>query len=166
MKEIKLGGKKGAGMVALVDDEEFERVNKYKWRLDINGKNKYALSNIYINNKKTTIRLHRFIFNLNKNIKCIDHINHNGLDCRKINLRVCSYSQNQGNRMPTIGCTSKFKGVYWDKSRNKWLCEITPNKKKKHIGRFENEIDAAKAYDEKAREVYGEFAYTNFNIGR
>lgn len=112
----------------------------------IDGKSKYQES-----------YLHRLITNAPKGLQ-VDHINGNRLDNRKINLRICSSSDNSKNRPKNKG---NYKGVYLDKLRNKWIAQITKNYKCYHIGSFEKEIEAALAYNEKAKELHGEFAYLN-----
>ncbi len=94
--------------------------------------------------------------------KHIDHRNRNGLDNRKKNLRGCTRSQNYANCPAPKTNKSGFKGVRWDKTRNKWKAEISLNDKNLHIGRFLNIEDAIRAYDRKAIELFGEFAYLNF----
>ena len=90
-----------------------------------------------------------------------DHINHNCLDNRISNLRKCNSSQNNCNKPPRI-VTSKYKGVGWNKEMKKWRSRIRINNKEYYLGHFDCEIEAAKAYDTKALELHGEFAYTNF----
>ena len=86
----------------------------------------------------------------------VDHKNGDPLDNRRKNLRVCTHRQNCQGRRPNKNCLSKYKGVSWFKG--KWTAMIN----QKYLGRFDNEINAAKAYDEKAKELYGEYAYINF----
>ncbi len=93
---------------------------------------------------------------------CIDHINGNGLDCRRCNLRYCTISENNANRMSRKGSSSQFKGVTYDKSRGRWNAAIEIDGKSKAIGRFLNETDAAKAYDAEAYKKYGQYARLNF----
>jgi hypothetical protein len=107
------------------------------------------------------LSMHRMVVNAPKGL-FVDHINHNGLDNRKANLRICTNLQNLRNKRPKTGCTSEYKGVHWCKGRNKFRANIYLNKKAIHLGYFHDEIAAAKAYDEKARELFGEFAYLNF----
>ena len=95
-----------------------------------------------------------------------DHKNGNGLDNQKHNLRTCSQAQNNRNAKKRENCSSKYKGVYWDKKNKKWRARIYLNKKEICLGRYKNEIDAAKAYDEKAKELFGEFAQPNGCTGR
>ncbi len=91
-----------------------------------------------------------------------DHRNHNGLDNRLSNLRLCTSSQNARNQQARAGCTSKFKGVCWHKKDRKWQARITCNGNRMHLGSLDNEIDGAVTYDDKAIELFGEFAYLNF----
>src|SRR5690606_31440543 len=112
--------------------------------------------------------LHRYLFNLesgtihNKSKIFVDHINGNKLDNRRENLRLCDNEKNQQNRFKTTG-KSKYKGVIWDKSHNAWLVRIQPeNEKRKYIGLYRDELEAAKAYNDAAIKIFGEFA--NINI--
>jgi len=93
--------------------------------------------------------------------KAVDHINHNILDNRKSNLRLCTIQKNSFNRRKT-GQTSKYKGIYFDKSHSKFKSQIKFNKKTYNLGRYYSEIEAARAYDAKAKELFKEFACLNF----
>lgn len=93
----------------------------------------------------------------------IDHINGDPFDNRFCNLRQATQSQNNMNRRSETGANSKYKGVCWDKSRNKFVAYITINRKRKHIGRFDSELDAARAHDEAAQDLHGVFCRLNFN---
>ena len=154
VKEIKLANNKG---VALVDDEDYERLNEYKWNL---AKPYYASTNIYINNERTMKRMHLLILDGIKG-KEIDHIDGNGLNNQKNNLRLVNRSQNCMNRNKRKNCSSKYKGVSWDKNEKKWRVHICINKKIKYLGRFENEIKAANAYNKAAKELFNEYANLN-----
>lgn len=148
------------GRVALVDDEDFDRVNQFKWYASNHKHTWYAQRNRMINGKKSTQRLHSFIL---PGVKQIDHENRNGLDCQKHNLRPATFAQNHANSIKRKGkCSSKFKGVCWDKRGQQWLAYITVDKKFVHIGYFLQETDAALAYDKKAVDVFGKFARLNF----
>lgn len=106
--------------------------------------------------------MHREIIHIPEHLVC-DHINRNGLDNRKANLRPATVSQNLCNRTKTKAKTrSKYKGLEWDKTQRKWRARIQLNGRKIHLGSFANEIDAAKAYDKKARDLFGQFACLNF----
>jgi hypothetical protein len=94
--------------------------------------------------------------------KVVDHENHNGLDNSRSNLRLASRSQNCYNRKKKTGVRSRYKGVSYVKGRKKWRVYISYNGQRIHLGYFDNEIDAAKAYDEAAKLYHGKFAVLNF----
>jgi hypothetical protein len=104
--------------------------------------------------------MHREILNASDGMEC-DHINHNGLDNRKVNLRLCTHQQNCFNKKPQPNNTSKYKGVAWNDESKKWQASIMHNGRKIHIGYYDYEADAAIAYDDYAAELFGEFAYLN-----
>lgn len=151
------------GKFAIVDDDMFDYLNQWKWHITRNHSNIfYARRNVKVNNEWTGILMHRQILNLEPSDKRrTDHENHNGFDNRRCNIRICTQSQNIANSRPHKG-TSQYKGVCWFKRVKKWTAYIKCNNKKIHLGYFNNEIDAAKAYDIKAKELFGEFANTNF----
>jgi len=157
---IKVSNKK----FAIVDDSDFEKLNKFKWYLNTG----YAVTAKYVkgsgrkNQKQIRILMHRLIINCKKG-EIIDHINGNKLDNRKVNLRICNFSENIRNSSKRKNCISRFKGV--SKLNKKWRCRLTLNYKEIHIGTFENEIQAAMAYDISSRDLYGEFAKLNFPNG-
>jgi len=91
----------------------------------------------------------------------VDHIDRNGLNNKRSNLRICTPRQNSYNRIGKE-TPSKYKGVRWKKSRNRWVAQIKHYNKAMQVGSFDNQIDAAKAYDKKAKELFKEFAYLNF----
>ena len=92
----------------------------------------------------------------------VDHINGDRLDNRRFNLRLCTNQQNQMNKTKRVGSSSRFKGVYFQKTSRKWVAAIQKDRKLKHIGLFSDELDAARAYDAAAKEAFGEFAWLNF----
>jgi hypothetical protein len=141
------------GKFAIVDDDDYIRVIESSWCISTTGYPKATI-------KQSQVLLHRFIMNPPSNV-AIDHKNNNKLDNRKCNLRFCTQKQNVHNQGKTRG-VSKYKGVTWDKSRSKWKSQIACDYEHYNIGRFDKEIDAAKAYDIKAKEMFGEFAYLNF----
>jgi len=150
MKQIPLTHDK----VALVDDEDFDKVTIYKWYALKIRHYWYACSN---SNKKL-IYMHRLILNAPQGYD-VDHRNRNGLDNRKQNLRICTKIQNQYNSRPQAKRkTSHYKGLWFDKKNNKWVVRV----KNKYIGSYSDEDEAARIYDKKAKKVYGEFAYMNF----
>ena len=159
-EEIKKTGAKliplTQGKFAIVDAEDYDRLSKYKWCANKSRRSYYAVRS----NGQRQIRMHRMITSAPKGL-FVDHINHNGLDNRKTNLRLCTESQNNLNRRP-YGKTSRYKGVSRHKKTNRYLAAICYQGKRFHLGTFRDEVDAAKAYDKKARELFGQFAYLNF----
>ena len=146
------------GKWAIVDADDYERVSMYRWLAVEDGRCWYAKT---LRRDGMRISMHRLILDAPKGL-FVDHIDHDGLNNRKSNLRLCTRKQNRRNRRPKPGCTSKYKGVHWCKGRNKFRANIYLNKKAIHLGYFHDEIAAAKAYDKKAKELFGEFAYLNF----
>jgi len=151
------------GKVTLVDNEDYDRISSYMWHASrIRRKNKnniwYATRRIRKDGKQVTEMLHRFILNPPDEL-VVDHINRNGLDNRRANLRVCTHAQNMCNSYISGG-TSVYKGVSLCES-GKWRAGITTNKRRMIIGIYENELDAARAYNEAAKKYHGEFAYLN-----
>ncbi len=146
------------GKYAIVDAEDFERLSSYKWCAVKGRRNWYAKT---LRRNGMPLAMHRLILGARKGL-VVDHIDHNGLNNRKRNLRLCTRRQNNHNQRPHAGKTSRYKGVYWKKSANKFVAQIHIQGKKIWLGYFTDEIEAAKAYDKKAAEFYGEFAYLNF----
>lgn len=150
------------GKVALVDDEDFERLSQFKWCAYTGGCNYYAMTNIRKKDgKRTSLQMHRFIMSVFDSKTIIDHINGNGLDNRKDNLRICTQAENTRNRSKSLNNTSGFKGVYWHKYDKKWHAQIIINYKKIHLGIFTCKIEAAQAYNQAAIKYHGEFAQLN-----
>jgi hypothetical protein len=139
------------GKIAIVDDCEFERLNRFKWWAIRTRAKWYAVRE---QNRKR-MWMHREILGTNAES---DHINGDGLDNRRINLRSCSHAQNCRNRR-TFSSKSGFKGVY--KSRNKWIAQLQPFRNRKYLGTFPTKEEAAIAYNQAAKETYGDFALLN-----
>ena len=159
MKQIPLT----QGKYAIVDNADYEWLNQWKWCAEKIGNIYYAVRTIKINGKNIPQLMHRLILGLIKGDgKLTDHHNHNGLDNRLENLRICNNSQNHHNQLPQKDCISKYKGVGWFKRDKKWCARICMNRKHYHIGYFDTETKAAKAYDKKALELFGEYACINF----
>lgn len=141
------------GLFCTIDEEDFSRLSKHSWCASYTGFGWYARAKI----KGKMVYMHRVIMNAKKN-QIVDHINGDTLDNRKENLRFVTASQNIQNSMGYKG-SSKYKGVHYD--RNKWRADIQKDKKRIRIGRYDSEIEAARAYDQKAIELFGEFAKIN-----
>ncbi len=155
IKEIELS----QGKVAIIDSEDFYIVNKYKWSYRVSNGRKYCASNTKEKGKSTTLHLARLIMNCPKGMT-VDHINHDTLDNRKCNLRICTQAENSRNTRPRNG-TSRYKGVHKLKHYDKWRVAITVNRVKYHIGYFATQEEAALAYNKAALKYHGKFAYLN-----
>lgn len=160
MKEIQLSkqGKHKGKYVTLVDDEDFEYLNQFNWYVMKHGNTFYAARCVPFNGKQIINMMHGTLLNS----KGIDHVDLNGLNNQKSNLRFCTQSQNNMNRGKKKNAASKYKGVYFDKNARKWRADIRINSKPIYLGLFDSEIKAAKAYNRKAKELFKEFA--NLNI--
>lgn len=133
------------------------------WSIRRSGQGKeqfYVASTDRVDGKIVNRKLHRMVMNAPYGVQ-VDHINGDTLDNRRCNLRLCSHAENQHNKNSQAG-TSKYKGVYLYKRDKKWRAMIAKNKKNIHLGYFNDEIQAAHAYDEAARQLFGEFARLNF----
>jgi len=162
MKKIFLSGKNGEGKYAIVDNDDFEKVSRLSWwyskgyachtqhiKVDDNGKQ-----------IQKTIWMHRLIAGTPDGL-FTDHINTDRLDNRKSNLRVVTLAQNNCNLPLRKTNKSGFKGVYWDKTRSKWFAYIRHNKVMYALGRYDNKIDAALAYNRSAIKLHKEYARLN-----
>lgn len=159
MKEIRVGKK----FVALVDDEDFERLAKLKW-CHSKGKNTYyAVTDILHPDDpryRRCISMQRLVMGDPEGF-LVDHKDGNGMNCQKRNLRVVSNAQNSMNSGPRNG--KKYKGTSFDKAKQKWRAQIiVGGKRPPWSGYFETEEAAARAYDRLAIQNFGEFAWLNF----
>jgi hypothetical protein len=152
----------GEGEYTIVEPADYYTYSRYKWILSADGSNFYAVREAKIGPKRTKIvSLHREIMNAPKGI-LVDHQNNNGLDNRRANLRPATYSQNNINRPKKANTSSKYRGVCFEKSCHRWGAFIRIKGRQTRLGRFENEIDAARARDRAALKYHGEFARLNF----
>lgn len=146
------------GSVALLDDEDAEFMNRYKWRISSDG---YVVRKAKINgNPDGQMRMHRVVIGAETG-QMVDHINGNKLDNRRENLRIASNRENQQNRSKEEGCASKFKGVALDKKLGKWRSQITATGKTHYLGTYACEHEAGHAYNKAAIQYFGEFARLN-----
>lgn len=152
MREIPLT----KGKVAIIDDEDYPKVSEYKWCYSTG----YAVSRRIEGGQKVILLMHRLIMDAPKEL-VTDHINHDRLDNRRANLRLCTRHQNNCNMPMRSNNKSGYKGVYWRAARNKWQANVRYEGKEYYLGLFENLNEAALAYNAKATELFGEFAHLN-----
>lgn len=158
MKQILLTQRK----FAIVDDADFDWLNRFKWYAHKGAGTYYAVRHsAQIAGKRFHVDMHRVILGLNRGDKCqCDHRDHNGLNNQRSNLRICTRQQNNYNQKSRQG-SSKFKGVRWRKGEHKWETRIQHKKRRICLGFFNNEIEAAEAYNVAAQKLFGEFAKLN-----
>lgn len=145
------------GLVAIVDDEDYERLNEFKWHANSEGYAVRAVRNDV--REQVRIRMHRSVQGISAiDIRCVDHINGNRVDNRKENLRVCTRAENQANRKAQRNNTSGFKGVHWVKRSQKWTAQIMTGGKSHSLGYFETAEAAYSAYKIACAELHGNFA--------
>lgn len=149
------------GKEASIDFSDVYFIGKWVWFVFESAHTSYAVRNARkCEGRRGLIYMHRELLTAKADEE-VDHSNHFGLDNRRINIRRANRLDNARNRKADSIGTSKFKGVSWDKSRNKWAAQISILGKAFHLGRFNSEIEAAKTYNTKAKELFGEFAYLN-----
>ena len=159
MKQIPLS----LGLFAIVDDEDYERVSIFKWSAKKSKNTYYAIrkeKNLDTGHRKTVL-LHRYIMGVNESSIHVDHIDGNGLMNVRCNLRLCSSQQNSMNRKPYSSTESGYKGVRKASNRS-WMAMVIKSKVRYYLGVFSTPEQAAHAYDQKAKELFGEFARLNF----
>lgn len=147
------------GCVTLVDDEDGARVRAHPWFTVDLPYGFYAARTLSRSIGRPQQYLHRLL--LGEPAGQVDHIDGNGLDNRRANLRVATRQQNNWNTRSRPG-TSRFKGVSWEPRRSRWRVQIVADGRSRHVGTFRSEDEAASAYDEAARESFGPYAALNF----
>lgn len=158
MREIQLT----RNQVALIDDEDFDLINQHKW-FSVSPRQKnyrhtwYAACKI----QGRHVTMHNLLLNPPKG-SVADHIDHNGLNNRRTNIRISTTRENSWNTNKHKNCTSKFKGVSWNKEKSKWQARICINGRETHLGWFHDEVLAANTYDFVACQFFGDFAKLNF----
>lgn len=153
------------GYFAKVDDEDYDRVSKFKWHVCITKENrKYAARNVRVGprseNRVDVILMHRFILSAPPNTE-VDHRDLDALNNVRSNIRITDAAGNRRNRAVRKDSASGFKGV--QARSGKWRARIRINEQMKTLGTFFSQEEAAKAYDKMALELHGEFARTNFS---
>lgn len=163
--EVPLYGKKAAGRVVRVDEGDYGLVSQYRWHIHEpepkpgrRQQGPYAVTLIWENGRGRTLFMHDLIMGA----KGIDHVDHDGLNNRRSNLRVATGTQNAGNQRPQLSVTSRYKGVSRHSPTGKWQAGIQAAGRKYHLGYFSSEVEAARTYDAAAHELFGEFACPNF----
>ena len=150
------------GYESIIDDDDFIRISQYKWKvIDNKGRSDLKYSVAYLKDK--AILMHRLIMNP-PNDMCIDHIDGNGLNNQKSNLRQATHTQNLRNSKKKTPGSSIYKGVYFCPRINHYRARITLDGKRISLGYFLSEKDAGLAYDKAAKELFGEFCNLNFPL--
>lgn len=144
------------GKFAVVDAEDYPELSKFIWFAAESRRTCYAVRW----QDRESVKMHREIIKAPADL-VVDHKDHDGLNNCRSNLRLATRTQNCQNARVWSKKTSKYKGVVWHKRKEKWAVRIAANKKTHRLGYFESEIEAAKAYDEAAKRIHGEFAALN-----
>ena len=157
MKTIPLG----KGHVAIVDDEDYERLSKFHWFSYKGNSTTYAQRHkigIPRNGSRPLILMHREIMHVSDPKVMVDHKDGNGLNNQRSNLRICTNGQNKQNGTVYKNSKTGFRGVTYRKDLNKFRSKISFNGKEIHLGYFDTALEAAQVRDRKALELHGEFA--------
>lgn len=146
-------------LICIIDAVDYHLVKDYRWWSIQSNKTFYAQCNIIVDGKRTSTTIHRFILPSDQEV---DHIDRNGLNNTRSNLRQATRLLNCANQGLKEANTSGYKGVHWVKRDNKWQTRIWINGKRKSLGYFDDVIKAAEAYDSAAFRLHGEYAVLNF----
>ena len=152
------------GKVALIDQEDAPLITAYWWHAVLVPSGKiYAARHFILGDDKTTLAvlMHRLIMEAPHGMQ-VDHIDGDGLNNRRENLRLATPSQNRCWKPALSSNKSGYKGVSWDKARGKWTAHVCISGKQKNIGRYDTAEEAARAYDDAATGLHGAFVWRNF----
>ena len=144
------------GYEAIIDATDVPLVDAWNWTTIVGRSNVYGFRNYWKDKIKRRVYLHRAIVGELDGFQ-VDHINRNGLDNRRVNLRLATRSQNQHNRVASSNNTSGFKGVTWHNGAQKWQAQIAFSGRNKYLGRYDTVEDAHAAYVEASIKYHGEF---------
>lgn len=159
---------KGPKVFAKISPQDAQLILQYKWRFTTSSKgrvhqvSRYAVAQEKRDGKLVITKMHRLILNAPDGVH-VDHINGDGLDNRRENLRLATPELNQANARKHLVGRSRFKGVSWSEAAQKWRAYISQHRKQTHLGLFNTEIEAAAAYDAKAKEIWGDRAFLNLS---
>lgn len=146
------------GMSAMVDDCDYDSLNEFRWYTNKNYRTYYAATK----RPEQTVQMHRVILSAPMGV-LVDHIDGNGLNNQRANLRFASPSENTAHRLHRPAVTSsRYRGVTYNRRTSSWQAGIKVAGKSRHLGLFECEDVAAHAYDAAARRTWGQFAVCNF----
>jgi len=162
--ELMINSPKYGKKIVLIDDEDYDKIKNYSWGLQYDGNAFYITHNRCNSDRtRTMLRIHRIITDCPEGM-IVDHINGDTFDNRKENLRICTQSGNCMNRRKGTNKSSVYKGVTFLKSKNRWMAQIKTKGKRKPLGTYKTEDQAAIAYNIASLEMFGEFARPNVNI--
>jgi hypothetical protein len=148
------------GLVALVDDADYDELNQHKWHAHRSGNGWYAQRHGFRGNKRCILHMHREVM-LPPDAMQVDHANGNGLDNQRSNLRICTHAENVRNGRKRRPGSSRFRGVTHNKRLGKWVAQICVNFQKMHLGVFDTEREAAFEYALAALVHFGAFTPIN-----
>jgi hypothetical protein len=162
MKQIEIKSQKHGNFIAIVDDEDFERVSKYHWRIERGRTTDYAITQL---DNRVTLRMHQVVLGVQTKVgkeraESIDHIDHDGLNNRKANLRISTLGNSRNARLSKRNTTG-FKGVCFHRESQRFRARIRVNYKLINIGAFTDPKVAAAAYNREAEKHFGEYAVLN-----
>jgi hypothetical protein len=149
------------GLCALVDDVDYAELSRFKWSAAKRGDAFYAVRGIGGRANRRLVYLHRVILNAQHG-QDVDHVNGDGLDNRRGNIRIATTAENMHRRDASKQNASGYRGVGFEQRRGKWSAQIKLDRRCYFLGYFNDPLDAARAYDKAAAEMHGEFARLNF----